>query len=147
MAGESRNHRGSHRQQRILLNAIRFLANDLRLTLIRAGTADAKPAVVTDQQLADRFRAMELPVWNGDTSFHRFLVSFGAVLPLQKRSDLLFTPLRRSILKHTDGVLVRIVGILKELAIEAIQSGRQRIDRQSLGTLPFSVLTVTAGTS
>ena len=29
------------------------------------------------------------------------------------------------------------MGILKELAIEAIQSGRQRIDRQNLGTLPF----------
>ena len=69
MAGESRSHRGSHRQQRILLNAIRFLANDLRLTLIRAGTADAKRAVATDQQLADRFRAIELPVWNGDASF------------------------------------------------------------------------------
>lgn len=130
---------GSHRQQRILLNAIRFLANDLKLTLICAGTADAKRALATDRQLADRFRAIELPVWNDDASFHRFLVSFGAVLPLQKKSDLLFTPLRRSILKHTDGVLVRIVGILKELAIEAIQSGRERIDRQSLGTLPSLV--------
>jgi hypothetical protein len=92
--------------------------------------------MATDRQLADRFRAIELPVWNDDAGFHRFLVSFGAVLPLQKKPDLLFTPLRRSILKHTDGVLVRIVGILKELAIEAIQSGRERIDRQSLGTLP-----------
>ena len=67
------------------------------------------------------------------------LVSFGAVLPLRKKSDLLSTPLRRSILEHTEGVLVRIVGLLKELAIEAIQSGRERIDRQSLRTLPSLV--------
>jgi hypothetical protein len=130
---------GSYRQQRILLNAIRFLANDLKLTLVCAGTADAKRALATDRQLADRFRAIELPAWNDDASFHRFLVSFGAALPLQKKSDLLFAPLRRSILEHTEGVLVRIVGLLKELAIEAIQSGRERIDRQSLRTLPCLV--------
>ena len=47
---------GSYRQQRILLNAIRFLANDLKLTLIRAGKADAKRALATERQLADRFR-------------------------------------------------------------------------------------------
>ena len=130
---------GSYLQQRILLNAIRFLANDLKLTLVCAGTADAKRALATDRQLADRFRAIELPAWDDDASFHRFLVSFGAALPLQKKSDLLFAPLRRSILEHTEGVLVRIVGLLKELAIEAIQSGRERIDRQSLRTLPSLV--------
>jgi hypothetical protein len=127
---------GSYRQQRILLNAIRFLANDLKLTLVCAGTADAKRALATDRQLADRFRAIELPAWDDDDSYHRFLVSFAAVLPLQRKSDLLFTPLRRSILQHSEGVLVRIVGLLKELAIEAIQSGRERIDRQSLPSLP-----------
>ena len=126
---------GSYRQQRLLLNALRFLANDLKLTLVCAGTADAKRALASDRQLADRFRAIKLPAWNDDASFHRFLVSFCSVLPLQKRSDLPFTPLRRSILEHTEGVLVRIVGVLKELAIEAIQSGRERIDRQSQRTL------------
>ena len=127
---------GSYRQQRILLNAIRFLANDLKLTLVCAGTADAKRTLATDRQLADRFRAIELPAWDDDDSYHRFLMSFATVLPLQRKSDLLFTPLRRSILQHSEGVLVRIVGILKELAIEAIQSGRERIDRQSLPSLP-----------
>ena len=127
---------GSYRQQRILLNAIRFLANDLKLTLVCAGTADAKRALATDRQLADRFRAIELPAWVDDDSYHRFLVSFATVLPLQGKSDLLFAPLRRSILQHSEGVLVRIVGLLKELAIEAIQSGRERIDRQSLPSLP-----------
>ena len=113
-----------------------FLANDLKLTLVCAGTANAKRALATDRQLADRFRAIELPAWVDDDSYHRFLVSFATVLPLQGKSDLLFAPLRRSILQHSEGVLVRIVGLLKELAIEAIQPGRERIDRQSLPSLP-----------
>jgi hypothetical protein len=50
----------SYRQQRILLNTLRYLANDLRIPLVCAGTADAKRALTTDQQLADRFEAFEL---------------------------------------------------------------------------------------
>jgi hypothetical protein len=45
---------GTYREQRILLNSIRFLANDLRLPLVCAGTHEAKQALMTDQQLADR---------------------------------------------------------------------------------------------
>jgi hypothetical protein len=46
-----------------LLNSIRFLANDLRLPLVCAGTHEAKQALMTDQQLADRFEATEFPAW------------------------------------------------------------------------------------
>ena len=47
---------GTFREQRIFLNALRFLANDLRLPLVCVGTPEAKQALLTDQQLAD-FRA------------------------------------------------------------------------------------------
>jgi hypothetical protein len=40
-----------------VLNSIRFLANDLRLPLVCAGTHEAKQPLMTDQQLADRFEA------------------------------------------------------------------------------------------
>src|SRR5208283_745211 len=46
---------GTFREQRIILNAIRFLANDLRIPIVCVGTHDAKQALMTDQQLADRF--------------------------------------------------------------------------------------------
>lgn len=38
----------TYRQQRILLNAMRFLANELRIPLVCAGTAEAKTALTTD---------------------------------------------------------------------------------------------------
>jgi hypothetical protein len=47
-------------EQRIFLNCLRFLANDLHLPLVCAGTNEAKQALMTDQQLADRFEAREL---------------------------------------------------------------------------------------
>jgi Cdc6-like AAA superfamily ATPase len=62
---------GTYREQRILLNSIRFLANDLRLPFVCAGTHEAKQALMTDQQLADRFEAAELPAWENDSSFQQ----------------------------------------------------------------------------
>jgi gamma-glutamyl:cysteine ligase YbdK (ATP-grasp superfamily) len=54
---------GTYREQRILPNSIRFLANDLRLPLVCAGTHEAQQALMTDQQLADRFEAASRS-WN-----------------------------------------------------------------------------------
>jgi hypothetical protein len=62
---------GSHRQQQILLNSLRLLASDLKLPLILAGTADAKRALMTDRQLADKFEAAELPPWRNDEAYCR----------------------------------------------------------------------------
>ena len=75
---------GTFREQRIFLNCLRFLANDLHLPLVCVGTNEAKQALMTDQQLADRFEARELPAWRDDTSFHQLLASFGSTLPLRQ---------------------------------------------------------------
>ena len=63
---------GTFREQRIVLNAIRFLANDLRIPLVCVGTHEAKQALMTDQQLADRFEARELPPWQDDLPLAAF---------------------------------------------------------------------------
>jgi len=52
---------GTPRQQRIILTAIRLLANDLRTPLVCLGIEEANRALMTDDQLADRFAAAELP--------------------------------------------------------------------------------------
>jgi hypothetical protein len=123
---------GSYRQQRILLNTLRFLATDLRIPLVCAGTADAKRALTTDQQLADRFEAIELPRWHNDESFHRLLTSFQSVLPLKRRSDLVSPLMRRLLLERTDGITVRLVQLIETLAVEAVRSGSECIDQDSL---------------
>lgn len=123
---------GSYRQQRVLLNTLRFLATDLRIPLVCAGTADAKRALTTDQQLADRFEAIELPRWHNDESFHRLLASFQAVLPLRQPSDLVSPLMRRLLLERTDGIMVRLVRLIETMAVEAIRSGAEKIDQESL---------------
>lgn len=126
---------GSHRQQEILLNALRLLASDLKLPLILAGTTDAKRALMTDRQLADRFEAVELPRWRNDEAYNRLLASFLSVLPLRRRSDLMVPAVRKALLDHTQGITVRIVRAIENLAIEAIRSGRECINQESLTAL------------
>jgi hypothetical protein len=118
---------GTSREQRIILNAIRFLANDLRIPLVCVGTQEANRALMTDQQLADRFEAAELPAWENDSAFQQLLLSFEAILPLRQPSDFRDPKVHQRILSLTEGVLVRICRLLETAATEAIRSGQEQI--------------------
>jgi hypothetical protein len=104
---------GSFREQRIILNAIRFLANDLRIPLVCAGTNDAKQALMTDQQLADRFEAAELPAWENDSAFQQLLLSFESILPLRLPSDFRDPKVQQRILTLTEACWFAFAGSLK----------------------------------
>src|SRR4029450_9844120 len=71
--------------------------------------------------------------------FRRLLASFAGVLPLKRPSDLLAPGFRHAILEHTEGITVRIIRLLESLALEAIQSGRECINKESLTALPSFV--------
>lgn len=129
---------GSYREQRILLNAIRFLANDLRLPLVCAGTHEAKQALMTDQQLADRFEAAELPAWENDSNFQQLLLSFESILPLRLPSQFRDPKVHQRILSLSEGVLVRICRIIEIAATEAVHSGQEHIN---LGMLKDDLVT------
>ena len=127
---------GGDRQQRIFLNVIRLLANDLEMPLVCAGTPEARQALLTDSGLADRFESVELPRWANNLEFRRLLASFAAILPLRQPSDLDQEKIRTAILKLSDGITVRIVRLLERLAIDAIVHGRECIELSSFDALP-----------
>jgi hypothetical protein len=87
---------------------------------------------MTDQQLADRFEARELPAWRDDTAFHQLLASFGSTLPLRRASALREPRMRKRILHLTEGVTVRVCRLLEEAAVQAIASGGERIELETL---------------
>jgi Cdc6-like AAA superfamily ATPase len=55
---------GTAREQRIVLNTLRYLSNELRLSLVCFGVADAREAISGDAQLARRFDEMTLTRWS-----------------------------------------------------------------------------------
>jgi hypothetical protein len=139
--------------QWVLLNSIRFLANDLRLPLVCAGTHEAKQALMTDQQLADRFEAAELPAWENDSSIQQLLPSFESILPLRLPSEFSDPKVHQRILSLSEGVLARICRLIETAATEAIHSGQEHISLALLKKTIWSpvlwsrLLTVVTGAS
>jgi hypothetical protein len=114
---------GTFREQRIFLNAIRFLANDLRLPLVCIGTHEAKQAL-----MLGRFEAVgKLPPWENDSSFQQLLLSFESILPLRQRPEFRDPKVHQRILNLTEGILVRICRLLETSASEAIRCGQEYI--------------------
>lgn len=122
---------GTPRQQRVFLNTIRFLTNDLKIPIVCAGTEDARMAVLTDPNLADRFGAFELVPWRNDHALRQLLASFSSLLPLRRPSLLDSPEVRRRILALTQGVTGRIFRLIEAAAIAAIRDGRERLDATS----------------
>ncbi len=136
---------GSFRQQRIFLNVIRFLANDLRVPLVCAGTDLARQALLTDPQLAERFEALHLRRWTNDGHQTQLLASLATILPLRRPSALETTAIRKRVLELTGGVTVRIFRLMETVAVEAIRSGAECINPDSFDTdelvLPLVAMT------
>jgi hypothetical protein len=102
--------------------------NDLRIPLVCVGTHEAKQALMTDQQLADRFEAWELPQWQDDPALLQLLASFTAILPLRQASELRDPKIRKRVLVLTEGVMVRICRLLEAAAIQAIETESEHIN-------------------
>ena len=82
---------------------------------------------MTDDQLADRFAAAELPAWENDEAFEQLLLSFESILPLHRSSDFRDLKVRQRVLSLTQGVLGRVCRLMETAAVEAIRSGEERI--------------------
>ena len=139
---------GTYRQQRVFLNALRFLANDLKVALVCASTDPARQALLSDAQLAERFEAFELRPWENDAAFARLLRSLAATLPLRRPSDLESAGVRERIMALSDGVTARIFRLIETAAAEAIRTGRERLDLESFADdrllLPLVAMTQAA---
>lgn len=122
---------GSQREQRIVLNTLRYLSNELRLSLVCFGVAEAREAIGGDVQLARRFDEISLRRWSADAEFEALVASILRNLPLREPSLLSARSLRR-LLQVADGLTAWVFRAPNELAVEAIASGRERITDEAV---------------
>lgn len=118
---------GTRLQQRRLLNLLRWVGNELQISLIAVGTAEALHAVQSDDQLANRFEPVGLPPWRAGTEFEQLLSTLEAVLPLRSPSNLTGSDLSHKILAMAEGILGEIVSIVTRAAVRAVSTGRESI--------------------
>ncbi len=117
---------GTYREQRIVLNTLRFLSNRLQISLVCFGVNEAREAIGGDVQLARRFEQFTLNRWAANEDFETLVTSILRNTPLRRPSVLTPKSLRR-ILQITDGITANIFQTINSLAIDAITDGTECI--------------------
>lgn len=128
---------GSGVQQRRLLNLLRWIGNELQISLVAVGTAEALRAIQSDDQLANRFEPIALPPWRNGKEYRRLLSTLEAVLPLRRPSHLVESALAGKILSASEGILGEIVAIVTRAAVQAIISGTEAISAKIIDDTGF----------
>lgn len=110
---------------------MRFLSNRLQISLVCFGVNDAREAIGGDVQLARPFDQFTLSRWAANEQFEMLVALILRNTPLRHPSMLTAKSLRR-ILQVTEGITANIFYIVNSLAIEAIESGRERITDEAI---------------
>ncbi len=117
---------GSYKEQRIVLNTLRFLSNRLQISLVCFGVNEAREAISGDVQLARRFEQFTLSRWAANEQFEVLVASILRNTPLRHPSVLAPKSLRR-MLQITEGITSSIFLMVNNLAVEAVENGCERI--------------------
>jgi hypothetical protein len=128
---------GNLNKQKAFLNVIKYLGNELQIPIVGVGTKDAFRAIQTDSQLANRFEPAAMPRWKFEMNFLRLLASFEKMLPLKYPSALHETTLATILFSMSEGYIGELSKILTEAAVHAIQSGKEKIDKETLEALAW----------
>ncbi len=128
---------GSRDRQRRLLNALRWIGNELQIPLVGVGTAEALQAIRSDDQLVNRFEPFPLPLWTDNEAYRRLLATLEAVLPLRRPSGLARSKLAAKILSLSEGVLGEIIAIVTRAAVIAVQAGAESISVKLIDQVGF----------
>lgn len=123
---------GNYREQRASLNLLKFLANDLKLSIVLVGTADAPLALASDAQMISRFTPFEISRWRESDDLRRLLGAFERILPLRKPSDLMQRPIVQFVLAASGGLTGEISRLINEAATLAILDGSEQISLTQL---------------
>ncbi len=129
--------RGTANKQRIFLNVIKFLANELKISIVAAGIKEAYYVLSTDSQLMNRFRPKILPKWELNEDLYRLMATFEHRMPLQKKSNLLDGNLPARILALSEGTIGEISEIIKLACQEAILTKEERITAKVLDAIDY----------
>lgn len=128
---------GTVSKQRLFLNVIKYLSNELNIPLICSGTQLAFNAIQTDSQLSNRFEPNVLARWENNVDFKRLLISFEKVLPLKRESNLIEDKISNKIFMMSDGLIGEISKILELTTILAINSGDEKISLEILDKIDY----------
>lgn len=129
---------GSPAKQREFLNLLKYISNTAYISIVALGTNEASFALKAEKQLDTRFDKMIIPRWKYDSDFIRLLMTIEKILPLEKESNLAEESISKELFRMSNGILGEVVKISRLAAIEAIESGVEKITPQLLKKLNYN---------
>ena len=122
-------------RSRQMMNVLKYMSNDLQISIIGAGVQSAFNALQSDDQMANRFKPVVLPRWDLNEEFLQLLASFELLLPLRKPSNLTDKEIAVKLHGMIGGKIGELATLLADAAVEAIHSGQERITSKALRQL------------
>ncbi len=119
--------RGTAIKQRIMMDTIKNLSNELMIPIVGIGTQDASLILASDPQHASRFDVVKLSKWEMDKNFRGLLQAFERRLPLKKLSNLASKEKAPLLYMISRGNLGDLHRLLIECASYAIKEGIEEI--------------------
>jgi TniB protein len=123
---------GSARQQRQFLQLLRFLSNELQVTIVCAGVPEARFALLSDPQLRSRVADVALEPWTGGPELQDFVNRLVQGLPLRRPSPVDSVKLRRLLIERSGGITRSICRAIERAGATAIRNGQEHIDLSGL---------------
>jgi len=118
---------GTAAKQRIVMNVLKSLGNELQISLVGVGTSDAALILQSDPQHMSRYDIVKLPKWELDKSFRALLKSFEERLPLKEPSNLILKEKALLLFTYSKGNLGDLHRLLIDCAKQAIETGEEKI--------------------
>lgn len=128
---------GASTKQQQFLNMIKYLGNELQISIIGCGTGDLLRAVSIDPQIQNRFMPELLPKWQMNKEFRQLLMSFERILPLRCPSTLHEPVLAGKILAMCEGTIGELSMLLNLAATYAIRQGDEQITSDVLNACGY----------
>lgn len=128
---------GSANQQREFINCLKYISNELKISIVAAGTSDAFHVINTDPQMANRFIPSTLPRWTANEEYVSLLYTLEAMLPLNEQSKLFEPALANKILSLSEGLIGEIVTILQESFNYCLDNGKNKINSGVLDNIEY----------
>lgn len=128
---------GATVKQQQFLNMIKYIGNELQISIVGCGTGDLARAVSIDSQIQNRFVPELLPNWKMNKEFRQLLMSFEQILPLRCASNLHEPVLAGKILVMCEGTIGELSLLLNMAAIHAIRCGAESITPEILNACGY----------
>lgn len=115
--------------QRLHFNVvIKHITNETGIPFVVAGTDSVDQVFRKEDQLHRRFSRFEMKRWKQTADWAKLLTSFERIIPLAEPSRLFDPEISNRLFAYSNGIIGELSEILKQAAISAALSGKERIE-------------------